>query len=57
MHRIEFSAVPIVGAGAVIGLLASAACAVGGALVRSMPKWGAVASALMLTGLAVAGMA
>jgi hypothetical protein len=53
----DFSAAPIVGAGAVIGVLASAACAAGGVLFRPMPQWGALASAVMLTELAVAGMA
>jgi hypothetical protein len=52
-----FSAAPIVAAGAVIGVLATAACAAGGALFRLTPRWGALASAFMLTGLAVAGMA
>jgi hypothetical protein len=52
-----FSAAPIVAAGAVIGALATAACTAGGALFRLTPRWGALASALMLTGLAVAGIA
>ena len=56
-HGTDFSATLIVGAGAVIGLLASAACAAGGMLFRRTPQWGALASAVMLTGLAVAGMA
>jgi hypothetical protein len=57
LHETDFLAVPIVSAGAVIGVLASAACAAGGMLFRPMPQWGALASAVMLTGLAVAGMA
>jgi hypothetical protein len=56
-HGSDFSAAPMVGAGATIGVLASAACAAGAALFRPMPQWGAWASAAMLTGLAVAGMA
>jgi hypothetical protein len=57
LHGTSFSAAPIMAAGAVIGVLAIAACAAGGALFRLTPRWGALASALMLTGLAVAGIA
>jgi putative Mn2+ efflux pump MntP len=51
------SPAPIVAAGALVGALAAAACVAGGALFRPAPRWGAVASALMLTGLALAGIA
>jgi hypothetical protein len=47
----------IVAAGALVGTLAAAACAAGGALFRPVPRWGALTSAVMLTGLAVAGIA
>jgi hypothetical protein len=42
---------------ALTGMFAAAACAVGGALLWPAPRWRAVASALMLAGLAVAGIA
>jgi hypothetical protein len=48
---------PMVAAGALIGALAAAACATSGALFQRAPRWGAIASALMLTGIAVAGIA
>jgi hypothetical protein len=52
-----FSPVSIVAMGALLGVLAAGACAVGATLFRPVPRWGAVASALLLTGLAVAGIA
>jgi hypothetical protein len=52
-----FSPAPIMALGALIGVLAAAACAAGGALFRPAPRWGVLASALMLTGLAVARIA
>lgn len=42
--------------GAVVGTLAAAACAVGGAAFRPARQWGAVASGLMLLALAAAGI-
>jgi hypothetical protein len=47
----------IAAAGALLGALAAAASAAGGAAFRSAPRWSATASALMLTGLAVIGIA
>jgi hypothetical protein len=52
-----FSPVSVVAMGALAGVFAAVACAVGATLFRPMPRWGVVASALMLTGLAVAGIA
>jgi putative Mn2+ efflux pump MntP len=46
----------IVAAGALTGALAAAACAAGSAVFRPAPRWGAVASSVMLLGLAVAGI-
>jgi putative Mn2+ efflux pump MntP len=46
----------IVANGALVGALAAAACAVGGAAFRPARRWGAVASGLMLLGLAAAGI-
>ena len=46
----------IVANGALVGVLAAAACAVGGAAFRPAQRWGAVASGLMLLGLAAAGI-
>jgi hypothetical protein len=42
--------------GALVGTLAAAACAVGGAAFRPARRWGAVASGLMLLALAAAGI-
>jgi putative Mn2+ efflux pump MntP len=42
--------------GALVGALAAAACAVGGAALRPARRWGMVASGLMLLGLAAAGI-
>jgi hypothetical protein len=47
----------IVANGALVGALAAAACAVGGAAFRPARQWGAVASGLMLLALAAAGIA
>jgi hypothetical protein len=47
----------IVANGALVGALAAAACAVGGAAFCPARRWGAVASGLMLLGLAAAGIA
>jgi hypothetical protein len=46
----------MVATGALVGALAAAACAVGGAAFRPARRWGAVASGLMLLGLAAAGI-
>jgi len=46
----------IAAAGAWTGVLAAALCAVGEMVIRPVPRWGAVASALMLMALAVAGI-
>jgi hypothetical protein len=46
----------IVANGALVGALAAAACAVGGAAFRPARRWGTVASGLMLLGLAAAGI-
>jgi hypothetical protein len=46
----------IVANGALVGALAAAACAVGGAAFRPARRWGAVASGLMLLALAAAGI-
>jgi hypothetical protein len=46
----------IVANGVLVGALAAAACAVGGAAFRPARRWGAVASGLMLLGLAAAGI-
>ena len=50
------SLLQIVANGAMVGALAAAACAVGGAAFRPARRWGAVASGLMLLGLAAAGI-
>jgi hypothetical protein len=50
------SFVQIVANGALVGALAAAACAVGDASFRPARRWGAVASGLMLLGLAAAGI-
>jgi hypothetical protein len=42
--------------GALVGALAVAACALGDAAFRPVRRWGAVASSLMLLGLAAAGI-
>ena len=42
--------------GALVGALAATACAVAGAAFRPARRWGAVASGLMLLGLAAAGI-
>jgi putative Mn2+ efflux pump MntP len=47
----------IVAMGALTGGLAAAACAAGAALFRPVPRWSTAASAVMLAGLAVAGIA
>jgi hypothetical protein len=52
----SLSLAPIVAGGLLTGVLAMAACTAGGALFRRAPRCGAVASALGLTGLAVAGI-
>jgi putative Mn2+ efflux pump MntP len=55
----ELAAVPflqIAANGALVGALAAAACAVGGAAFRPARRWGAVASGLMLLALAAAGI-
>jgi hypothetical protein len=46
----------IVANGALVGAVAAAACAVGGAAFRPARRWGAVASGLMLLALAAAGI-
>jgi hypothetical protein len=46
----------IVADGALVGALAAAACAVGGAAFRPARRWGAVGSGLMLLALAAAGI-
>jgi hypothetical protein len=46
----------IVATSALVGTLAAVACAVGGAALRPARRWGAVASGLMLLGLAAAGI-
>jgi hypothetical protein len=46
----------IVANGALVGALAAAACAVGGAAFRPARRWGAIASGLMLLALAAAGI-
>ena len=46
----------IVANGALVGALAAAACALGDAAFRPVRRWGAVASSLMLLGLAAAGI-
>jgi hypothetical protein len=46
----------IVATSALVGTLAAVACAVGGAAFRPARRWGAVASGLMLLGLAAAGI-
>jgi hypothetical protein len=46
----------IVANGALVGTLAAAACALGDAAFRPVRRWGAVASSLMLLGLAAAGI-
>ena len=46
----------IVANGALVGALAAAACAVGGAAFRPARQWGAVASGLMLLALAATGI-
>lgn len=51
------SSLQIVANGALVGALAAAACAVGDAAFRPARRWGAVASGLMLLGLAAAGIA
>ena len=50
------SPLAVVASGAVTGGLAAAACAVTGVMFRRAPQWGAVASAVILVGLAVAGI-
>jgi hypothetical protein len=50
------SSLQIVANGALVGAIAVAACAVGGAAFRPARQWGAVASGLMLLGLAAAGI-
>jgi hypothetical protein len=52
-----FAPVSVVAMGALVGVFAAVACAAAATLFRPVPRWGAVASALMLTGLAVAGIA
>ena len=52
----DFVAASLLADGVLIGLLAAAFCAAGGILFRPAPRWGAAASALLLTGLAVAGI-
>jgi hypothetical protein len=42
--------------GTLVGVLAAAACALGGAAFRPARRWGAVASGLMLLALAAAGI-
>jgi hypothetical protein len=42
--------------GALVGAFAAAACALGDAAFRPVRRWGAVASSLMLLGLAAAGI-
>jgi len=51
------SLLQIVTNGALVGALAAAACALGGAAFRPARQWGAVASGLMLLGLAAVGIA
>lgn len=51
------SVASIAAAGALVGVLAVVSCAAGAALLGPMPRWGATASALMLTALAIAGIA
>jgi hypothetical protein len=51
------SAAPMAGSGVLTGMLACACCAASGALFRPAPRWSGVASALMLTGLAIVGIA
>jgi putative Mn2+ efflux pump MntP len=50
------SSLQIAANGAFVGALAAVACAVGGAAFRPARRWGAVASGLMLLGLAAAGI-
>jgi len=50
------SLLQIVANGALVGALAAAACALGDAAFRPARRWGAVASGLMLLGLAAAGI-
>jgi hypothetical protein len=51
------SSLQIAANGALVGALAAAACAVGGAAFRPARRWGAVASGLMLLALAASGVA
>jgi hypothetical protein len=50
------SSLQMVANGALVGALAAAACALGDAAFRPVRRWGAVASSLVLLGLAAAGI-
>jgi hypothetical protein len=52
----DVSFLQIVANGVLVGALAAAACAIGGAAFRPARQWGAVASGLMLLALAAAGI-